>query len=99
MISPLPSANSHQENYEDLTPAESISKVRELISLLELEPIEDGYFHPAEKLIEDSLQSCPFDPNHWIYTAFFESINSRPLLAAAILRFLGRSRQVLNQSA
>jgi len=83
-------SNINEEIYKELILPKDIAIRRELICLLELESIEDGYFHPAEKLIEDSLKSSKFDPNHWAYTAYSENINTEPALAAGILRLLSR---------
>jgi hypothetical protein len=83
-------SDSRSQNYEKPRLQDGVSKASELVSLLELEPIEDGYFNHAEKLIEDSLKLSKFDPNHWVYSTYVENMNANPTLAAAILRLLGR---------
>jgi hypothetical protein len=83
-------SNIQETNYDEAVSGETSSKIRELIYLLNIEAIEDGYFHPAEKLIEDSLKSSKFDPNHWVYAAYFKHIDTEPTLAAGVLRLLGR---------
>lgn len=89
-------SNIYPMNYDETVSDETVSKVNELIYLLKIESIEDGYFHPAEKLIEDSLKSSKFDPNHWVYAMYFKNVDTEPTLAAAVLRLLGRvpTRQV-----
>jgi hypothetical protein len=90
-------SNIQETNYDEAVSDETASKVSELTYLLHIEAIEDGYFHPAEELIEDSLKSSKFDPNHWVYTLYFTNVDTDPTLAAAVLRLLGRmpTRQVV----
>ena len=83
-------SNIQQINYDDVVSDETALKARELAYLLTLEPIEDAYDHPAEKLVEDSLKSSQFDPTHWLYKSYFENINRKSLLSGAILRLLSR---------
>ena len=59
---------------------------REFTDLLQCEPIEDGYVHPAEHFIEECLKSSQLNADHWISATY----EVTPLLAASVLRLLGR---------
>jgi len=83
-------SNNIPINYDETFSAKTAQKVSELTYLLKNEAVEDGYFHPAEWLIEDSLKLSKFDPNHWVYTAYSKNIDTEPALAACVLRLLGR---------
>jgi hypothetical protein len=62
---------------------------RDLTAMLMLEPIEDGVGHPAEQFVEAASSVHP-EAFEWIQKSFIEAYSSKPTVAAAILRVLGR---------
>lgn len=64
---------------------------RNLLRLLELEPIEDGYTHPAEQILEDAWKRYRLLLPNWIQSVYIESFN-RSTISAGILRCVGRLR-------
>ena len=95
-LSSAPS-NIPEGSYDELIPPESASNEKKLISLIQQEPIEEGYGHPAEDLIEASLKLSPFNPTHWVYNTYVHNTKSHPTIAASVLRSLSRSPRSLIQ--
>ncbi|MCL1468472.1 hypothetical protein [Argonema galeatum] len=62
---------------------------RNLLRLLELEPIEDGYIHPAERILEDAWKKYRLVFPDWIQSVYIQSFN-RSTISAGILRCVGR---------
>jgi len=62
---------------------------RNLLHAFDLEPIEDGYPHPAERIIKKALETYHLTAIDWIKYAYLRNIE-RPAIAAGILRCLGR---------
>lgn len=60
-----------------------------LLSAFEEETFEDGFSHPAEKIIEEALRADPKELSTWIQAIFRENIN-RLSIASGILRCIGR---------
>ncbi len=67
---------------------------RTILRLLELEPIEDGYSHPAERIIEDALKRYKQAALTWIQSIYLKNIK-RPAIAAGILRCIGSLKRTL----
>lgn len=72
----------------DLEAAEEEFRQKLLLSF-EREPIEDGYSHPAEQIIEDTLKRYKPGAINWI-EAVYHGHTERPAVAANILRCIGR---------
>ena len=64
--------------------------LRDLLDALEAEPIEDGYSHPAEYLIDSALRRSKANVPQWIQTWFNENVQAHPSISSAILRLVGR---------
>ncbi len=62
---------------------------QKLLLSFEWEPIEDGYSHPAEQIIEDALKRYKSGAINWIQ-AVYHGHTGRPAIAANILRCIGR---------
>lgn len=62
----------------------------ELTRLLKDDPIEDGFGHPAEEVLEESLKRNPASTPTWIANVYVEAIGANPALAAGLLQCLGR---------
>jgi len=62
---------------------------RNLLHAFELEPIEDGHPHPAERIIKDALKTYNLEAFDWIKSTYLKNI-TRSAIAAGILRCLGR---------
>ena len=68
---------------------ESLDNIRlQLIQSLNETPIEDGYQHPAEDIIQDAVDNR-LDLANIIQTLFIENYKS-PAIAAGLLRCIGR---------
>lgn len=65
---------------------------KNLLRLLELESIEDGYSHPAENLMEENWCHYRLDFSNWVQTIFIDNI-CHPQIAAGILQCLGRLKK------
>ena len=63
---------------------------RALLGSFEQEPIEDGYSHPSEKLMEAALMTHESIAENWIQPVYLKNIKSRPTISAGILRCMGR---------
>lgn len=64
--------------------------MHEITSLLEDDPVQDGYSHPLEDLLKNYIQDTGHEAVSWIQDIFVDKISSQPLLAADILNCLGR---------
>ncbi len=60
-----------------------------LLSAFQDEPIENGFNHPAERVIQQALRSNQSNAVSWIQAIYHENQN-RASVAAAILRCVGR---------
>ncbi len=65
-----------------------------ILRLLEAEPIDDGYSHPAEEVMENTLKSDKTLAPAWIQAIYLENFK-RPSIAAGILRCVGRLKNDL----
>ena len=65
-----------------------------ILRLLEVEPIDDGYSHPAEEVIEKALKKHNTLAPIWVQAIYFENFK-RPAMAAGILRCVGRLKNTL----
>jgi len=65
-----------------------------ILRLLEVEPIDDGYSHPAEEIIEKALKKYNTLAPIWVQTIYLENFK-RPSVAAGILRCIGRLKDDL----
>jgi len=65
-----------------------------ILHLLEVEPIDDGYSHPAEEIIEKALKKHKTLAPTWIQAIYLKNFN-RPAVAAGILRCIGRLKNDL----
>jgi hypothetical protein len=63
---------------------------RRLAQAFDLEPLEDGYSHPAEQIIADALQAFGATAFTWLAFAYFEQYDHNPSVAAGLIRCLGR---------
>ena len=63
---------------------------RSIVRALEDEPIEDGFLHPADKLIEAAMRADTMACREWLARTLTENFSSRPALAGAILRCISR---------
>lgn len=62
---------------------------RNLLRRIEIEPIEDGYTHSAEEILEKAaMEYRPFWSD-WVQSIYLEHLN-KPAIAASILRCVGR---------
>jgi len=68
---------------------------KKLIRLIENEPIEDGYLHPAEELIESVLDKFKTLSPQWIESVYSKNLVSHSTISASILRCIGRLPEVL----
>jgi hypothetical protein len=66
---------------------------QKLLYLLKEEPVEDGYSHPAELVLDETLRANR-NGALWIQTIFIENHNN-PTLATGILKCIGRLRRDL----
>ena len=62
---------------------------RNLLDSFELEPVEEGYPHPAERIIEVALKNYNLTAIDWIKSIYLRNVE-RPTVAAGILRCIGR---------
>ena len=60
----------------------------EILSAIDAEPVEDGYWHPAEKLLRLSLIDHSSETNLWLRSII--SSESNASIVASILKCLGR---------
>src|SRR5262249_973271 len=63
---------------------------KELLGLLREEPVEDGYTHPTEGLLEKLLKTNR-EAAVWIQTVFIDH-HKNPAIASGILKCIGRLR-------
>lgn len=70
---------------------------RRLAQALDLEPLEDGFAHPAEMVMADALRAFGATAFTWIAFAYFEYHQSKPAIAAGLVRCLGRLPEALTQ--
>lgn len=68
----------------------------EVIHALNEEPIEDGYIHPAENIIEETIKAYQPYAGTWIQSLYIDNL-SNPTLAAGILRCIGRLNPRITQ--
>jgi hypothetical protein len=61
----------------------------EVVHALNEESIEDGYSHPAENILKETIMMCLPYAVTWIQSLYIENINNHKL-AAGILRCIGR---------
>jgi hypothetical protein len=62
-----------------------------LIELITSEPIEDGYSHPADELIEEAITKySTTGAAEWIQLAYNKNLILKPSISASILRCVGR---------
>jgi len=66
-----------------------------VVDTLEEEPIEDGVHHPAEALMERALRQGEWSAADAIQSLYNGNTDRRPILAAGLLRCLGRLRVAL----
>ncbi len=57
---------------------------------LEIDPVEDSYAHPAEKVIREALKAYNLYAPGWIINLYDAEQAKRPWLAADLLRVVGR---------
>jgi hypothetical protein len=62
----------------------------ELLHAIEAEPLENGYFHPAESIVDQALKDFAFTAASWIQSVYFEYLNRKAVVSAVILRCVGR---------
>jgi hypothetical protein len=62
----------------------------QFLNALKCEPFEDGVPHPAETVIQGALAESPYSILQWTHAIFQEHYSIQPLLAATILRIIGR---------
>lgn len=62
---------------------------RHLLQAFALEPIEDGFPHPAEQIIEKALKTYHLTAIDWIKATYIRNIE-RVTIAAGIMRCIGR---------
>lgn len=80
----------------DREPSEEVSSdveqrfEQELLHLLMEEPVEDGYSHPAELVLDETLKANR-NGALWVQTLFIEHHNN-PAIATGILKCIGRLR-------
>lgn len=60
------------------------------MDLLCSEPVEDGYSHPAEQLIEEAQISNSKEVAGWLYSVYREQDEKNPSLAADLLRCISQ---------
>ncbi len=60
-----------------------------ILHLLEVEPIDDGFTHPAEEVIEKALKEYKILAPAWLQAIYLKNFK-RPSVAAGILRCIGR---------
>lgn len=63
---------------------------RRLAQAFDLEPLEDGHTHPAEQIIAEAIQAFSATAFAWIAFAYFEQYYRNPVVAAGLIRCLGR---------
>lgn len=68
----------------------------EVIYTLIEEPIEDGYSHPAENIIEETIKTYPLYAGNWVQSLYIDNLNNYTL-AAGILRCIGRLNPNITQ--
>jgi hypothetical protein len=62
-----------------------------LVELITSEPIEDGYLHPADELIEEAITKySAVTASDWIQLTYNKNIVLKPSISAGILRCVGR---------
>lgn len=61
-----------------------------LIELLTMQPVDEGYEHPGEQLIADSLSRRPSIAPAWIKRVYLEKEGSNPVLAGEILKCISQ---------
>jgi hypothetical protein len=69
---------------------------RNLILSLEEEPIDDGYTHPAERIIKEALVQHKATAANWIQSVYLKNMK-RAAVAAGILRCVGRLNRKMMQ--
>jgi len=69
-----------------------------ILRLLEVEPIDDGYSHPAEEVMENALKKDKTLTSAWIEGIYLENFK-RPAMATGILRCVGRLKNSLVESS
>lgn len=65
-----------------------------ILHLLAVEPIDDGYSHPAEDVIEKALKKHNISAPLWVQAIYSENIK-HPSLAGGLLRCVGRLKNDL----
>ncbi len=69
----------------------------EILSEICAEPIEDGYSHPAEKLLGESFSQYPKKTFSWLYDILHSEGN--PSIVASLLKCLGRVKPEGNNAS
>lgn len=62
----------------------------QLLNSLKSEPVEEGYTHPAEEIIEKALHSSEPLAQGWLEEFYDAAAISQPLIAADTLKIIGR---------
>ena len=62
--------------------------ILEILSAIDIEPVEDGFEHPAENLLKEALLSHPRETIDWFYELISEENNTA--VVASILKCIGR---------
>jgi hypothetical protein len=68
-----------------------------LLRAIELETLEDGYSHPAERIIEDALKRYRSIAVAWIQSIYLKNIK-RGTVCAGLLRCIGRLKRDLTKT-
>jgi len=68
--------------------SESHFSFSEILSAIDAEPVEDGHWHPAEKLLRLSLIEHPQETKSWLHNIISRENNAS--IVASILKCLGR---------
>lgn len=62
--------------------------VSRLLRLLNVEPVVEGFLHPAEDLISNALRHSSEKAMQWIQEVFFQNLYLRPSISADLLKCL-----------
>lgn len=61
-----------------------------LLDVLSLQHVDEGYTHPAERLLEEALVTQPQQAVTWIESAYWHQAASDPVLAAELLKCIAQ---------
>ena len=64
--------------------------VSQLIQSFDKELLEDGYFHPSQKIIAQGLISYHDSVSQWLFEIYDDNLKVNPSLSASLLKSIGR---------